>query len=138
MNSEFSFKTSSHTVVKEPSLLLYLLKTVGRIVRFLLFPRVLASCEMQIALSKIWTWVTVSISNDDNYYTINTSLPSRLGLQNTLTASLQSGKTPPQQVSWIWHETSRVSSNCGALGNAEYPFIAIAPRSTLAWSSSTW
>ena len=26
----------------------------------------------------------------------------------------------------------------GALGNAEYPFIAIALRSTLAWSGSTW
>ena len=25
-----------------------------------------------------------------------------------------------------------------ALGNAEYPFIAIAPRSTLAQISSTW
>ena len=29
-------------------------------------------------------------------------------------------------------------SNAGALGNAEYPFIAIAPRSTLAQSGSTW
>ena len=27
--------------------------------------------------------------------------------------------------------------NAGALGNAEYPFIAISPRSTLAWSCST-
>ena len=27
---------------------------------------------------------------------------------------------------------------CWALGNAEYPFIAIAPRSTLAQSGSTW
>ena len=30
------------------------------------------------------------------------------------------------------------SSNAGALGNAEYPFIAIAHGSTLAWSGSTW
>ena len=29
------------------------------------------------------------------------------------------------------------SSNAGALGNAEYPFIAIAPRSILAQSSGT-
>ena len=28
--------------------------------------------------------------------------------------------------------------NAGALGNAEYPFIAIAPRSSLARSGSTW
>ena len=26
----------------------------------------------------------------------------------------------------------------GALGNAEYPFIALAPRFTLAWSGGTW
>ena len=46
----------------------------------------------------------------------------------------------PQQVFWIWHKTIwwRGSSNAGALGNAEYFFIAIAPKSTLAWSVSTW
>ena len=35
----------------------------------------------------------------------------------------------PQHVSWIWHLTIWWwdSSNAGALGNAEYPFIAIAP-----------
>ena len=34
----------------------------------------------------------------------------------------------------MWHLTiwSSGSSNAGALGNAEYSFIAIAPRSTLA------
>ena len=49
-------------------------------------------------------------------------------------------RTPPQQVSWIWHETIWWwrSSNAGALGNAEYPFVAIAPRSTLARRGSTW
>ena len=30
------------------------------------------------------------------------------------------------------------SSNAGVLGNAEYPFIAIAPRSTQAWNGGTW
>ena len=30
------------------------------------------------------------------------------------------------------------SDNAGALGNLEYPFIAIAPRSTLTRSDSTW
>ena len=34
---------------------------------------------------------------------------------------------------WWWG-----SSNAGALGNAKYPFIAIAPRSTRARSGSTW
>ena len=45
---------------------------------------------------------------------------------------------PPlsQWVLWIWHKTVWWwgSSNAGALENAEYPFIAIAPRSTcLEW-----
>ena len=30
------------------------------------------------------------------------------------------------------------SSDAGALGNAKYPFIAIAPRPILDWSGSTW
>ena len=29
-------------------------------------------------------------------------------------------------------------SNAGVLGNVEYPFIAIAVKSTLAWSGSIW
>ena len=46
----------------------------------------------------------------------------------------------PKRVSWIWHQTIWWwgSSNTGALKNAEYPFIAIAPRSTLTWRGSTW
>ena len=47
----------------------------------------------------------------------------------------------PLCVSWIWLYTIWwwwCSSNTGALGNAEYPFIAVVPRSTLAWSVSTW
>ena len=46
----------------------------------------------------------------------------------------------PQRVSWIWHYMIWWwgFSNTGALGNVEYLFIAIAPRSTLAWSGSTW
>ena len=30
------------------------------------------------------------------------------------------------------------SSNAGAVGNMEYPFITIIPKSSLAWSGSTW
>ena len=46
------------------------------------------------------------------------------------------GSDFPQQLSWIWHEIIwwQGSGSAGTLGNAEYPFIAIAPRSTLAWS----
>ena len=55
------------------------------------------------------------------------------------TRSMQKGKNPTttKRVSWIWHETNLMVSN-GALGNAEYAFFAIAPRSTLARSGSTW
>ena len=51
--------------------------------------------------------------------------------QNTPTPPLQRGKTPP--VSVLHMTLSNLK-----LGNAEYPFIAIAPRSTLARNSSTW
>ena len=44
---------------------------------------------------------------------------------------------------WQWRSiphSSKLqnSSDAGALENAEYPFIAIAPRSTQARSGSTW
>ena len=41
----------------------------------------------------------------------------------------------PQQVSSKWHETVwwGAFSDSGALGNAEYPFTAIAPEPTLVW-----
>ena len=44
-----------------------------------------------------------------------------------------------QRVSWIWYYTMRWwgSSNAGALGNAEYPFITIALWSTLSRNGST-
>ena len=53
---------------------------------------------------------------------------------------LGTGVKPHQRVSWIWHQTIWwwVFSNSGVLGDAEYPFIAITPRSTLAQSGSTW
>ena len=66
--------------------------------------------------------------------------PIPLKLLNTPTAYLQRGETPPTSVlymilnfTWSWN-----SSNAGALENAEYLFIAIPPRSTLAQSGSTW
>ena len=62
------------------------------------------------------------------------SLPIRLGLQNTPTAPLQRGKTPPHE--YPGYDTKR--SDAETLGNAEHPFIAIAPRSTPARNDSTW
>ena len=54
--------------------------------------------------------------------------------------SAEGNPTPHQWVSWIWYYTIWWwgSSNAWALGNAQYPFIAITPKSTLAWSGSTW
>ena len=46
----------------------------GRIIGSIPFPRVLVQCEMQSVLSRIWTRVAVTISNDDNHYTTGTSI----------------------------------------------------------------
>ena len=56
-------------MVKEPSLLYYLPIAGRRIVGFIPFPRILALCEIQIASSRIWARVTVSISYDYIHYT---------------------------------------------------------------------
>ena len=70
-NSEFSFSlTSCFTKAEEPSLSFYLPIAGGRIIGFIAFPRVLVLCEMQSVFSRIWTRVAVSISYDDNNYTI--------------------------------------------------------------------
>ena len=61
--------------------------------------------------------------------------PSRVGLCNTPTVYQQRDKTLPQRVFciclktiWWWG-----SSKASALGNAEYFFTVIVPRSTLTW-----
>ena len=61
--------TSCLTKAEEPSLSNYLPIAGGRIIGFIPFPRVLVLCEMQLAWSRIWTRVGVSISYDDNHYT---------------------------------------------------------------------
>ena len=66
----FSFYTTNClTKVEEPSLPYYLTIAGGRIIGFIPFPRVLVLCEMQLAWSRIWTRVAVSISYDNNHYT---------------------------------------------------------------------
>ena len=60
--------------------------------------------------------------------------PVSWGRRITLAARLQKGMTPLPQ------ECPRYDikqSDGEALGNVEYPFIAIVPRSTLIWSAST-
>ena len=52
-NSEFSFWTGCLTKIKGPNLLYYLPIAGERIIAFIPFPRVLALCEMQSALSRI-------------------------------------------------------------------------------------
>ena len=70
LNSEFF---SCLTKSEEPSLSYYLPIAGGWIIGFIPFPRVLVLCEMQSVSSRIWTRVTVSISKNDNYYTMGTS-----------------------------------------------------------------
>ena len=73
LNSEFSFSwTSCLTIDEEPSQPYYLPIAGGRIIGFIPFPRVLVLCEMQSVSSRIWTHVAVSISYNDNHYTIST------------------------------------------------------------------
>ena len=73
LNSELSFsKTNFLTQAEEHSLSYYLLIAGGRIIGFIPFPRVLVLCEMQLASSRIWTCVAVSISYDDNHYATGT------------------------------------------------------------------
>ena len=67
LNSEFSFSKA-----EEPSLSYYLSIARGRIIGFILLPRVLALCEMLSVSSRIWTRVAVSIFYDDNHYTTGT------------------------------------------------------------------
>ena len=75
LNSEFSFSlTSSLTKAEEHSLSYYLPIAGGSLIVFIPFPRVLVLCEMQSVLSRIWTRVTVSISYDNNHYTMGIAL----------------------------------------------------------------
>ena len=57
-------------MAEEPSLSYYLPIAGGRIIGFIPFPRVLVLWEMKSFSAKIWTCVAVSISYDDNHYTI--------------------------------------------------------------------
>ena len=42
---------------------------------------------------------------------------------------------PKKRMSWVWHQTATSDdSSFEDLGNVEYPFIAIDPKSTLTWS----
>ena len=72
--SEFSFSyTSCLTKAEEPSLPYYFPIAGGRIIGFIPFPRVLVLCEMQSVRSRIWTGVAVSISCDNNHYTMGSN-----------------------------------------------------------------
>ena len=74
LNSEFSFSwTFCLTKAEEISLSYYLLIGERRMIGFIPFPRALVLCEIQLAWSKNWTVVAVSISYDDNHYTSGTS-----------------------------------------------------------------
>ena len=68
LNKEISFfYAGCHTKAKEPSLSIVGERTVG----FMPFFRALVKSEMQLALSRIWTWIPDFISYYDNNY-INT------------------------------------------------------------------
>ena len=87
LNSKFSFSyTCCLTKAEKPSLSYYLPIAGGRIIGFIPFLWVLVLCEMQSVSFRIWTRVAVSISYDDNHYTMGTSNTPR-------TPPSQSGNT---------------------------------------------
>ena len=63
LNSEISFYTGCRTEVKKPRLLKYLYIGGKRIVGFKHLPITLVLREMQTTSFRIWTLITVSISN---------------------------------------------------------------------------
>ena len=65
-----SLKIGCNTKVKELSLPYYLHIDGRRVVGCISFTRVLALLEMLTGSSRFWTQVNVSISYDDNYYTM--------------------------------------------------------------------
>ena len=84
LNSKFSFSWTSYFIKAEELSLHYnLLRAEGRIIGFIPFPRVLALCEMQSVSSTIWTRVAVSISYDDNHYTMGISSDHVIGRRET-------------------------------------------------------
>ena len=81
LNSEFSIaKTGYHTRVKEPSLPHFLWIAGGKIVGCIPSPGVLVLWEMQMALSSIWTRITISISYNVNHFTTNISTLSIISI----------------------------------------------------------
>ena len=58
-------------ILKKQSFLLFNQSSWERIVGYVPHPRILALCEMKIDLTRNRTRIPVSISYDDNYYTIN-------------------------------------------------------------------
>ena len=74
LNSKFSFSWGGcHNKVKESSQTHYLPIAGGRIILFIPFSRVLMLSEMQIAQSRFWTMITMSITYNDILYTRNAS-----------------------------------------------------------------
>ena len=81
------YDTRSIFKAEEPSLPYYLPIAGERIIGFIPFRKVLVLCEMQSVSSRIWTRVAVSISYDNNDYTMGTSkkcylMPPCLTLSN--------------------------------------------------------
>ena len=74
------------------------------------------------------------------HFSVTCLLNIRLGQYNTSTASLQKGETPCKE--YPAHDTKQSDGETPVVlelfMNAEYPFIAIAPTSTLSRIGNTW
>ena len=102
----------SSKLVKEPSLPNYQSIARGRIVEWIHFPRALELFEIQAALSRIWTCITLSISYDDDHYIAGLSLPLSLSLYiyiyillcYNIFLSFKVEKCYSQKFKFIWNE----------------------------------
>ena len=65
-----SFLTSCYTKLKTFCMSNYFNLGDESLIEYIPFPNVLVLCEMPTASSRIWTWVDVSSSHEDNYYII--------------------------------------------------------------------
>ena len=76
-NSEFFYSlTGCHNKIKEPSLLFYRAISERGTLGCILFPSEINLRQIQTVLSRIWIWITMSISYDNNYSAMSTLLPS--------------------------------------------------------------
>ena len=90
-----------------------------------------------------WDWTQVSRTIGELYplgipINIKIILPCQQDIEYTDYIPCSEVRTS-KKLSWVWHYTASAGeAPVLELRELKYPFIAITPRSTLTWSSSSW